>query len=126
MKLKRFSLRFNLDRENDRRAWEALHRMDARSINQEIIARINAKEQTDVLKELIRQTVSEELERTAKNSRDRPAAQAEASAEDLNTVFDFLNSFSGIACDAAFSRPSRGMASPMMPQNHNRRLSLHE
>ena len=56
MKLKRFSLRFNLDRENDRRAWEALHRMDARSINQEIIARINAKEQTDVLKELIRQT----------------------------------------------------------------------
>ena len=88
MKLKRFSLRFNLDRENDRRAWEALHRMDTRSINQEIIARINAKEQTDVLKELIRQTVSEELERTAKNSRDRPAAQAEASAEDLNTVFD--------------------------------------
>ena len=68
-------------------------RMDARSINQEIIARINAKEQTDVLKELIRQTVFEELERTAKNSRDRPAAQAEASAEDLNAVFDFLNSF---------------------------------
>lgn len=46
MKLKRFSLRFNLDREDDRRAWEALHRMDARSINREIIARINAKEQT--------------------------------------------------------------------------------
>ena len=43
MKVKRFSLRFNLDRENDRRAWEALHRMEARSINQEIIARINAK-----------------------------------------------------------------------------------
>ena len=81
MKVKRLSLRFNLDREDDRRAWEALHRMDARSINQEIIARINAKEQTDVLKELIRQTVSEELERTAKNSRD------------LNAVFDFLNSF---------------------------------
>lgn len=93
MNTKRFLLRFNLDREDDRRAWEALHRMDARSINQEIIARINAKEQTDVLKELIRQAVSEELERTAKNSRDRPAAQAEASAEDLNTVFDFLNSF---------------------------------
>ena len=73
MNTKRFSLRFNLDREDDRRAWEALHRMDARSINQEIIARINAKEQTDVLKELI-------------------------------------------TYDAAFSRPSRGMASPMMPQ----------
>ena len=90
MKLKRFSLRFNLDREDDRRAWEALHRMDARSINREIIARINAKEQTDVLKELIRQIVSEEL---AENGHDRPAARAEASAEDLNAVFDFLNSF---------------------------------
>ena len=77
MKLKRFSLRFNLDREDDRRAWEALHRMDARSINREIIARINAKE----------------LERTAENGHDRPAARAEASAEDLNAVFDFLNSF---------------------------------
>lgn len=93
MKVKRLSLRFNLDREDDRRAWEALHRMDARSINREIIARINAKEQTDVLKELIRQIVSEELERTAKNGHDRPAAQTEASTEDLNAVFDFLNSF---------------------------------
>ena len=46
-----------------------------------------------MLKELIRQTVSEELERTAKNGYDRPAAQAEASTEDLNAVFDFLNSF---------------------------------
>ena len=33
MKIKRFSLRFNLDWEDDRRAWEALHRMDAQSIN---------------------------------------------------------------------------------------------
>ena len=46
-----------------------------------------------MLKELIRQTVSEELERTAENGHDRPAAQTEANAEDLNAVFDFLNSF---------------------------------
>ena len=45
------------------------------------------------MKELIRQIVSEELERTAENGHDRPAARAEASAEDLNAVFDFLNSF---------------------------------
>ena len=93
MKLKRFSLRFNLDRENDRRAWEALHRMDARSINQEIIARINAKEQTDVLKELIRRPYPKNWSEPTKNGYDRPAAQAEASTEDLNAVFDFLNSF---------------------------------
>ena len=93
MNTKRFSLRFNLDREDDRRAWEALHRMDARSINQEIIARINAKEQTDVLKELIRQIVSEELSRATEIGTIRPVAQGEASAEDINTVLDFLNSF---------------------------------
>lgn len=93
MNTKRFSLRFNLDREDDRRAWEALHRMDTRSINQEIIVRINSKEQTDVLKELIRQTVSEELLRAAESDSVRPAAQTEVGAEDLNAVFDFLNSF---------------------------------
>ena len=37
MKLKRFSLRFNLDREDDRRAWEALHRMDAAVVDVEIL-----------------------------------------------------------------------------------------
>lgn len=93
MKVKRLSLRFNLDREDDRRAWEALHCLDARSINQEIIARINAKEQTDVLKELIRQIVSEELSRATEIGTIRPAAQEEASAEDIDTVLDFLDNF---------------------------------
>ncbi|MEI3121029.1 MAG: hypothetical protein V8S86_08615 [Eubacteriales bacterium] len=94
MKVKRFSLRFNLDREDDRRAWEALHRLDAQSINREIVSRINAKDQTDVLKELIRQTIR--IRRIVSEPRKtaiRPAAQAEASAEDINAVLDFLDSF---------------------------------
>ena len=93
MKIKRFSLRFNLDWEDDRRAWEALHSMDAQSINKEIIARINAKEQLDILKDFIRQAVSEELARAAEGGSIQPAVQAEASAEEINSVFDFLDSF---------------------------------
>lgn len=93
MKIKRFSLRFNLDWEDDRRAWEALHRMDTQSINKEIIARINAKEQMDVLKDLIRQIVSEELARVTKSGPVRPAVQTEASVEEIDAVFDFLDSF---------------------------------
>ena len=93
MKIKRFSLRFNLDWEDDRRAWEALHCMDTQSINKEIIARINAKEQTDVLKDFIRQVVSEELARATEGGSILPAAQTEASAEEINSVFDFLDSF---------------------------------
>ena len=90
MKTKRISLRFNLDNEADRRAWEALHRLDARSINGEIIARINAKEQADALKGLIRQVVSEELE---KRGAVQAVPQAENSEEEMAGVFDFLDSF---------------------------------
>ena len=93
MKIKRFSLRFNLDWEDDRRAWEALHRMDAQSINKEIIARINAKEQTDVLKDFIRQVVSEELAKVPQGSSVQPPPQQENCAEEIENVFDFLDSF---------------------------------
>ena len=90
MKVKRLSLRFNLDNETDRKAWEALHRLDERSINGEIIARINAKEQADALKDLIRQTVSEELD---KRGAAPMVLQAENSEEEMAGVFDFLDSF---------------------------------
>ena len=90
MKVKRISLRFNLDNENDRKAWEALHRLDARSVNGEIIARINAKEQADALKDLIRQVVSEEL---AKLGTVQMVPQPENSKEEMAGVFDFLDSF---------------------------------
>lgn len=93
MRIKRISVRFNLDCDDDRRAWVALHHIDSQSINREIIARINAKEQSDALKKLIRQVVSEELARVEAGRTVRPAAQTEASTEEINSVFDFLDSF---------------------------------
>jgi len=93
VKTKRFSLRFNLDNEDDRRAWEALHRLDAKSINSEIIARINAQEQANVLKDLIRQVVSEEFAKAAKAGAVQPVPMDESSAEEMAGVFDFLDSF---------------------------------
>ena len=74
-------------------AWEALHRLDAQSINKEIITRINAKEQVDVLKELIRQVVTEELAKAAKDGPVQLPLQRENCAEGIDEVFDFLNSF---------------------------------
>ena len=74
-------------------AWEALHRIEAQSINREIIERINAKGQSDALRELIRQVVSEELARTETFKAVRPVTQAEVSKEEINNVFDFLDSF---------------------------------
>lgn len=93
MTVKRFSLRFNLDREDDRKAWDAIHRMDARTVNKEIIARINSKEQMDVLKDFIRQVVSEELTKATNSGSFSQAVQNENGAEDLENVFNFLDSF---------------------------------
>ena len=94
MKLKRISVRFNLDCDDDRMAWEALHRLDAQSINKEIIMRINAKEQADVLKAIVRQVVTEELAKAIKDGLAQLPPQRENCAEeDIDEVFDFLNSF---------------------------------
>ena len=91
MSVKRISLRFNLDNADDRRAWEALHRLGSRSINREIITRINAKEQEDRLKDLIHHAISDELSRTAIRGLVLPPPLVEA--EEMNSVFDFLDSF---------------------------------
>ena len=93
MKIKRISVRFNLDCDDDRMAWEALHRLDAQSINKEIITRINAKEQADVLKEIIRQVVTEELAKATKDAPAQLSFQQENCAEEIDEVFDFLSSF---------------------------------
>lgn len=93
MKPKRISVRFNLDCDDDRRAWEILHRLDAKSINREIIMRINTTEQANVLKELIRQVVAEELAKIPQGGSVQPPLQQEDCAEEIEGVFDFLNSF---------------------------------
>ena len=93
MKIKRISLRFNLDCNEDRRAWDALHRLNAQSINSEIIARINAKEQNDALKDIIHQAVAEELAKAGRSCTVQLASQKENSTEDIAGVFDFLDSF---------------------------------
>lgn len=93
MKPKRISVRFNLDCDDDRKAWEILHRLDAKSINREIIMRINATEQANVLKELVRQVVAEELTKIPQGSSFQPPPQQEDCAEEIEGVFDFLNSF---------------------------------
>lgn len=91
MRVKRISLRFNLDNADDRRAWEALHRLGSRSVNREIITRINAKEQENRFKDLIHQAISDEFSRAAVRGLVLPPPSVEA--EELNGVFDFLDSF---------------------------------
>ncbi len=93
MTVKRLSLRFNLDRENDRKAWETLQRMEPGTVNKEIIARINGKDQIEVLRDFIRQVVSEELPKAVQGRPDPQTVQEEYSEEEMNILFNFLDSF---------------------------------
>ena len=89
---KRFSLRFNLDNEADRKAWEYLQSAPE-SKNKAIISAINAYFETDGnLEKVIRETIKECL-------KDISVVQAvteeptEEISEDENTLMDSLEMF---------------------------------
>ena len=77
MKLKRISLRFNLENESDRRAWERLQDLSG-SKNKAIISAINGYfEQENDLAETIRETIMECL-------RDMSVVQTQAEKKKTN------------------------------------------
>ena len=89
---KRFSLRFNLDNEADRKAWERLQSAPV-SKNKAIISAINAYFETDGnLEKVIRETIRECL-------KDISVVQAvteeptDEISEDENTLMDSLEMF---------------------------------
>ena len=88
---KRFSLRFNLDNEVERKAWEHLQSAPD-SKNKAIIASINAYFETDGnIEKVIRETIRECL-------KDMPIVKAveepiEEISEDENTLMDSLDLF---------------------------------
>ena len=88
---KRFSLRFNLDNEAERKAWEHLQSAPD-SKNKVIIASINAYFETDGnIEKVIRETIRECL-------KDMPIVKAveepiEEISEDENTLMDSLDLF---------------------------------
>ena len=92
MTIKRFSLRFNLDNEADRKAWEHLQGAP-NSKNKAIISAINAYFETDGrIETIIRETIRECL-------KDISVVQAatqeptEEISEDENTLMDSLEMF---------------------------------
>ena len=88
---KRFSLRFNLDNEAERKAWEHLQSVTD-SKNKAIISAINAYFETDGnIEKVIRETIRECL-------KDVPIIKAveepiEEISEDENTLMDSLDLF---------------------------------
>ncbi len=88
---KRFSLRFNLDNEADRKAWEHLQTAPD-SKNKAIISAINAYFETDVrIETIIRETIRECLKDISVVQ--TTAEPTEEISEDENTLMDSLDMF---------------------------------
>ena len=88
---KRFSLRFNLDNESERKAWEHLQSAPD-SKNKAIIASINAYFETDGnIEKVIRETIRECLKDISVVKTE--AAPAEEISEDENSLMDSLDMF---------------------------------
>ena len=96
MSIKRMSLRFNLDNESDRRAWEHLQSFPG-SRNKAAIDALNAFfEQTDTLSDLIRETIRECLSAGTFVPADISSQRAEPEiSEDEEALLDAMDAFMG-------------------------------
>lgn len=95
MKQKCISVRFYLENEADRKAWEHLQKTDA-SRNKTIIAAINAYFEPDDTKtsELIRKTIQECLQNISVTA--SPTTETHSSvSEEENALLDSLDDFLG-------------------------------
>ena len=93
MSYKRINIRFNLDIEDERNAWELLHSNSCGPINKEVIDSINtAHKLHSTLEALLRKVISEELRSISIHTPFEPDTDS-ASAENESNIMDFLESF---------------------------------
>ena len=96
MSIKRMSLRFNLDNESDRRAWEHLQSFPG-SRNKAAIDAVNAFfEQADTISNLIRETIRECLSAGTFVPADISSQEAKPEiSEDEEALLDAMDAFMG-------------------------------
>lgn len=96
MSIKRMSLRFNMDKESDRKAWEHLQ-SGPDSKNKTVIDALNAFfEKENSVRELIRQTIRECLSAGTFVPADISSQAAEAEvSEDEAALLDAMDAFMG-------------------------------
>lgn len=92
MSYKRISIRFNLDIEDERNAWELLHSNSCGPINKEVIDSINIAHKLSTLEALLRKVISEELRSISRHIPFEPDTDS-ASDENESSIMDFLESF---------------------------------
>ncbi len=91
MQRKKMTLRFDLDRPEDRRAWEYLQSLNAASMNKAVLAIISEAERTSRMKDTLRSIIREELS-AALTVQPVPAEPVCADGMD-DTIMGFLENF---------------------------------
>lgn len=89
MSYKRISVRFNMDVDAERKAWELLHQNGGGLVSKEIINAINTSYELSCMENLIRKVVSEELKKVSFTPLE-PVIPNPETEEAENNILDFL------------------------------------
>ena len=92
MSYKRISVRFNMDVDAERKAWEIIHEKGSGFVGKEVISAINTSSELSGLEKMIRKVVSEELKK-AMFIPSEPAVRSSDTEESENEILDFLETF---------------------------------
>lgn len=94
MNCKKLTVRFDLDRPDERQAWEYLQSMDTISKNRAVLSIINQAERTSRIQEVLRRVVQKELSVALRQLSVQPIQTAPKSDDRMDdTIMSFLESF---------------------------------
>ena len=92
MSYKRISVRFNMDVDAERKAWEIIHEKGNGLVGKEVISAINTSNELSSLEKMIRKVVSEELKKVTMIPFEQAVSDPETE-EAENNILDFLENF---------------------------------
>ena len=92
MSYKRISVRFNMDVDAERKAWEIIHEKGNGLVGKEVINAINTSNELSSLEKMIRKVVSEELKKVTMIPFEQAVPDPETE-EAENNILDFLENF---------------------------------
>lgn len=94
MNCKKLTVRFDLDRPDERQAWEYLQSMDTISKNRAVLSIINQAERTSRIQEVLRRVVQKELSVALRQLSVQPIQTVPKSDDGMDdTIMNFLESF---------------------------------
>jgi len=94
MQRKKMTLRFDLDRPEDRQAWEYLQSLNAASMNKAVLTIINQAERANRVRSMIRGIIQEELAAALKQLPVQPMKPEPVDEDGMDdTIMGFLDNF---------------------------------